>query len=263
MIRKEMKKQKVIVLFAIALLLAVVVGGMQTVAAVVEAVMDVTTYENTIEQPIDVGKIRFISNAVDNNWVKGTKFAGSPMEIMYWEKETKYLIDIHLNDSGYIDDVSFRRWGNGITEIPYALASQSLAKLPVATTSVLITEAVYKDMINDKGPVDTSKIQYVGNARHREWVIGSKPKVTNSIGSGKPSTGVIGAPIAHGNTLIYWDKYTKWVITLKLDSEGNVNFVDFGLNGNRAVKVIPPSLAEEALSKLPIVGTKAPITTEP
>ncbi|NAT10075.1 hypothetical protein C4E22_00715 [ANME-1 cluster archaeon AG-394-G06] len=241
-----MKKQKVIVLFAIALLLAVVIGGVQTVAAV----MDVTTYKNTIEQPIDVGKIRFVSNAVDSNWVKGTKFAGHPMEIMYWEKKTKYLIDIHLNDSGYIDDVCFRRWGNGITEIPYALASQSLAKLPAGPQPELITEAVYKGMINDRGPVDTSKIKYVGNARHNEWVIGSKPKATNSIGSGKPSTGVVGAPVAHGNTLIYWNKYTKWVIILKLDSEGKVNFVDFGLNGRHNVKVIPPSFANESIDKL-------------
>ena len=242
-----MKKQKVIVLFAIALLLAVVVGGVQTVAAG----MDVTTYKEKIVEPIDVGKIRFISNAVDSNWVKGTKFAGQPMEIMYWEKATKYLISIHVNDSGYIDDVSFRRWGIGVSNITDALASQSLAKLPAwSQLEELITEAVYKDRINDRGPVDTSKIQYVGNARHREWVIGSKPKATNSIGSGGPSTGVIGVPIAHGNTLIYWNKYTKRVIILKLDSEGYVNFVDFGLNGNHNVKTIPPSLANETISKL-------------
>ena len=241
-----MKKQKVIVLFAIALLLGVVVGGVQTVAAG----MDVTTYTDAIEQPIDVGKIRFVGNPVDGQWTKGTKFAGRPMEIMYWEKKTKYLIDIHLDDSGYIQTVSFRRWGNGIAEIPDALARQSLAKLPAGSQPKQITEAVYKDMINDRGPIDTSKIQYVGNARHREWIIGSKPKATNSIGSGKPSGGVIGAPIAHGNTLIYWNKYTKWVITLKLDSEGYVNSVDFGLNGNRAVKVIPQSLAKESISKL-------------
>ncbi len=246
MIRKKMKKQKVIVLFAIALLLGVVVGGVQTVAAVT----DVTTYKEKIVEPIDVSKIQFISNAVDSNWVKGTKFAGSPMEIMYWEKATKYLISIHVNDSGYIDDVSFRRWGSGVTNITDALATQSLAKLPAGPQQKLITEAVYKDMINDWGPVGTSRIQYVGNARHNEWVIGSKPKVTNSIGSGKPSTGVIGAPIAHGNTLIYWNKYTKWVITLKLDSEGYVNSVDFGLNGSHNVKTIPPSLAEESISKL-------------
>ena len=245
-----MKNQKVIVLFAIALLLAVVVGGVQTVAAAMDVTMDVTTYENTIEQPIDVGKIQFIGNPVDGQWTKGTKFAGLPMEIMYWEKGTKYLIDIHLNDSGYIDVLSFRRWGNGIAEIPGALARQSLAKLPAGPQLELITEAVYMRMINERGSVDTSKIQYVGNARHREWVIGSKPKATNSIGSGKPSAGVIGAPIAHGNTLIYWNKYTKWVIILKLDSEGYVNFVDFGLNGNHNVKTIPPSLAEETISKL-------------
>jgi hypothetical protein len=173
------------------------------------------------------------------------------MEIMYWEKGTKYLIDIHLNDSGYIQTVSFRRWGNGIAEIPEALARQSLAKLPAGSQPKLITRAVYKDMINDQGPVDTSKIQYVGNARHNEWVIGSKPKITNAIGSGGPSAGgVISAPIAHGNTLIYWNKYTKCVIILKLGSEGYVNFVDFGLNGNHNVKTIPPSLANETISKL-------------
>ena len=243
-----MKKQKVLVLFAIALLLGVVVGGVQTVAA---GMMDVTTYKEKIVEPIDVGKIRFVSNAVDSNWVKGTKFAGQPMEIMYWEKATKYLIDIHLNESGNIQTVSFRRWGIGIAEIPDALASQSLAKLPVGTTPVLITKAVYKDMINDIGPIDTSKIQYVGNAKHKEWVIGSKPKATNSIGSSGPSAGgVTGAPLAPGNTLIYWNKYTKWVITLKLDSEGKVIFVDFGLNGSHNVKTIPPSLANETISKL-------------
>jgi hypothetical protein len=245
-IRKEMKNQKVIVLFAIALLLGVVVGAMQTVAAV----MDVTTYKDKITQPIDVGKIRFVSNVVDGEWAKGTKFAGQPMEIMYWQKATKYLIDIYVNDSGYITgNVSFHRWGSGVPNITDALARQSLAKLP-GTTPELITEAVYKRMINEIGPIDTSKIQYVGSARHKEWVIGSKPKATNAVGSAKPSGGVISAPIAHGNTLLYWNKYTKRVIILKLDSEGNVNFVDFGLNGNRAVKTIPPSLANETISKL-------------
>ena len=243
-----MKKQKVIVLFAIALLLSVVVGGVQTVAAG----MNVTTYTAAITEPmIDVGKIQFVGNPVDGQWTKGTKFAGLPMEIMYWEKATKYLIDIHLNDSGYIQTVSFRRWGIGIAEIPDALASQSLAKLPVGSQPKLITRAVYKDMINVLGPIDTSKIQYVGNARHNEWVIGSKPKATNAVGSGGPSAGgVIGAPVVHGNTLIYWNKDTKWVITLKLGSEGYVNFVDFGLNGNHNVKTIPPSLADETISKL-------------
>ncbi|MEA2051796.1 MAG: hypothetical protein U9O90_03095 [Euryarchaeota archaeon] len=243
-----MKKQKVIVLFAIALLLGVVVGGVQTVAAA--EMMDEATYTAEIEQPIDVGRIQFVGNPVDGQWTKGTKFAGLPMEIMYWEKGTKYLIDIHLNDSGYIEVLSFRRWGNGITEIPYALARQSLAKLPAGSQPELITKAVYKDMINDQGPVDTSKIQYVGNARHREWIIGSQPKATNAVGSGGPSAGVIGAPVAHGNTLIYWNKYTKCVIILKLDSEGNVNFVDFALNGNHNVKTISPSLANETITKL-------------
>ena len=231
-----MKKQKVIVLFAIALLLGVVVGGVQTVAAATN--VTASAYKDNITQPIDVGKIRFVGNPVDGQWTKGTKFAGHTMEIMYWEKATKYLIDIHLNvdlnGSGYIiGNVSFHRWGIGETEIPDALASQSLAKLPAwSQLEELITEAVYKDRINDRGLVNTSRIKYVGNARHRDWVIGSKPKVTNS------------------NTLIYWDKYTKWVITLKLDSEGNVNFVDFGLNGNHNVKTIPPSLADETISKL-------------
>ena len=225
-----MKNQKVIVLFAIALLLAVVVGGVQTVAAVTN--VTASAYKDNITQPIDVGKIRFVGNVVDGEWVKGTKFAGQPMEIMYWQKATKHLIDIYVNDSGYITgNVSFHRWGYGVPNITEALANQSLAKLP-RTTPELITEAVYKDRINGNisAPINTSKIQYVGNARHKEWVIGSK--------------------IAHGNTLIYWDKYTKWVITLKLDSDGKVIFVDFGLNGNRAVKVIPPSLSDETISKL-------------
>ena len=246
-----MKRQKVLVLFAIALLLGVVVvGGVQTVAAAMNGMMDKATYENAIAEPIDVTKIQFIGNPVDGRWTKGTKFAGRPMEIMYWQKATKYLIDIHLNDSGYIQTVSFRRWGNGIAEIPEALARQSLAKLP-ETTPELITEAVYKGMINERGSVDTSKIQYVGNARHKEWVIGSKPKATNAVGSGGPSAGgVTGAPIAPGNTLIYWNKYTKRVIILKLNSQGYVNFVDFGLNGSHNVKTISPSLANETISKL-------------
>jgi len=242
-----MKKHKVIVLFAIALLLAVVIGGVQTVAA---GMMNVTTYTEKIVEPIDVGRIQFVGNPVDGQWTKGTKFAGHPMEIMYWQKKTKYLIDIHLNDAGYIQTVSFRRWGNGIAEIPEALASQSLAKLPAGSQPKLITRAVYKDMINGQGPVDTREIQYVGNARHKQWVIGSTPKATNAVGSGGPSAGVIGVPVAHGNTLIYWNKYTKCVIILKLDSEGYVNFVDFALNGNHNVKTIPPSLADETISKL-------------
>ncbi len=225
--------------------MGVVVGGVQTVAAVT----DVTAYKDNITEPIDVTKIQFIGNPVNGQWAKGTKFAGQPMEIMYWQKATKHLIDIHLNGSGYIQSVSFHQWGSGVPNITDALASQSKAKLP-GTTPELITEAVYKRMINENGSINTSKIQYVGSARHKEWVIGSKPKATNAVGSAKPSGGIICAPIAHGNTLLYWNKYTKRVIILKLNSEGNVNFVDFGLNGNHNVKTIPPSLANETISKL-------------
>lgn len=92
-------------------------------------VINETEYKNSITQPIDISKIRFVQNAVNEKWVKGSKWP-IPMELMYWQKSTKYLIEIDIDGNGNVTRVGFRRWGNPITEIPYDLAEQSLASLP-------------------------------------------------------------------------------------------------------------------------------------
>jgi len=105
--------------------------GFCTVATVVPPKVPIneTMYNNSITQPIDISKIRFVQNAVNEKWVKGTKWP-IPMELMYWQKSTKYLIEIDTDGNGNVTRVGFRRWGNPITEIPYDLAEQSLASLP-------------------------------------------------------------------------------------------------------------------------------------
>jgi hypothetical protein len=47
-----------------------------------------TMYKNSITQPIDISKICFVHNAVNEKWVKGSKWP-IPMELMYWQKSTK------------------------------------------------------------------------------------------------------------------------------------------------------------------------------
>jgi PKD repeat protein len=88
-----------------------------------------TEYNNSITQPIDVSRIRFVHNAVNEKWVKGSKWPIT-MELMYWQKCTKYLIELDIDGNGNVTRVGFRRWGSPITEIPYDLAEQSLANLP-------------------------------------------------------------------------------------------------------------------------------------
>jgi hypothetical protein len=88
-----------------------------------------TEYQNSITQPIDVSRIRFVHNAVNEKWVKGSKWPIT-MELMYWQKSTKYLIEIDIDENGNVTRVGFRRWGSPITEIPYDLAARSLASLP-------------------------------------------------------------------------------------------------------------------------------------
>ena len=91
--------------------------------------INATMYKNSITRPVDISKIRFVHNAVNEKWVKGSKWP-IPMELMYWQKSTKYLIEIDIDENGNVTRVGFRRWGNPITEIPYDLAEQSLASLP-------------------------------------------------------------------------------------------------------------------------------------
>jgi hypothetical protein len=88
-----------------------------------------TMYKNSITQRIDASKIRFIHNAVNEEWAKGSKWP-IPMELMYWQKKTKYLIEVYIDGAGNVTGSAFRRWGSPITEIPYELAEQSLASLP-------------------------------------------------------------------------------------------------------------------------------------
>jgi hypothetical protein len=84
-----------------------------------------TEYQNSITQPIDVSQIRYKFKAVDEEWAaKWTNL------LLYGQKETKYSIEIYLNETGYVTRVDFGRWGFPITEIPYELAKQSLASLP-------------------------------------------------------------------------------------------------------------------------------------
>ena len=88
-------------------------------------VINETKYLNSITQPIDVSKICYKFKVVDEEWAaKWTTL------LLYGQKETKYSIEIYLNKTGYVTRVDFERWGFPITEIPYKLAEQSLAKLP-------------------------------------------------------------------------------------------------------------------------------------
>jgi hypothetical protein len=84
-----------------------------------------TMYKSSITQRIDVSKIRYKFKVVDEEWA-----AKWTNEILYGQKETKYSIAVYLNETGYMTRVDFERWGFPITEIPYKLAEQSLAKLP-------------------------------------------------------------------------------------------------------------------------------------
>jgi hypothetical protein len=92
-----------------------------------------TEYLNSISQPIDISKIRFVLNTVNEEWVKGSKWPGRPMELMYWQKSAKYLIEIDIDENGYVTHVGFRRWGKPVTKIPYDLAVRSLDKLGFTT----------------------------------------------------------------------------------------------------------------------------------
>jgi hypothetical protein len=71
-----------------------------------------------------------VHNAVNEEWVKSSKWPEQAKMLMYWQKKTKYLINLELNEFGHVQHVNFSRWGNEtITEIPYGLAEQSLASL--------------------------------------------------------------------------------------------------------------------------------------
>ena len=245
-----MKKQSTMVLFAIALLLGVIAltGSVQSAQAGVNA----TEYKEMIEgkQPVNIHNITYVRNAVDEEWAKGSEYParivgiwttrpgyiGRAVEIMYWQKDTKYLIDVNLNETGYVvGNVTLNRWGLEVAEIPYALANQSIAKLfpdlvtPVISKSDFISESEYKMLMNANCTIDLNNIRFMYNVVHGDWIKGSKMNT---------------------NTLIYWDKYKKLAIILTLDSNGDVRTVDFSVNGKRAVREIPWAPANQSLAKL-------------
>jgi hypothetical protein len=244
-----MKKQETMVLFAIALLVGVValVGSAQA--------MTVKEYNTSISQisPVDAGKVPFVLSAVDGQWVRGSKCIGLfPMEIIYARKDNwsyKYVIHVYLDEAGYVTNVSFSRWGAGIAAIPTDIAEDSLMKLHTVTPMGRITEELYMEKVNARGPIDLNQIQYAGAAVHREWVKGSSPQASYNMGTGAWETN---PATKNAGTLIYYNKWTKWVILLELDGEGKVEFVDFSLNGRRAVDVIPQSVYDESMAKLPL-----------
>lgn len=245
-----MKKQSTMVLFAIALLLGVIAltGSVQSAQAGVNAI----EYKEMIEgkQPVNIHNITYVRNAVNEEWAKGSEYParivgiwttrpgyiGRPVEIIYWQKETKYLIGVNLNETGYVvGNVTLNRWGLEVAEIPSALANQSIAKLfpdlvtPVISKSDFISESEYKMLINANCMIDLNKIRFTRNVRHDEWASGSKMNT---------------------NILMYWDKYKKLAIILTLDSNGDVRTVDFSVNGKRAVREIPWAPANQSLAKL-------------
>jgi hypothetical protein len=245
--RKKMKKQNTMVLFAIALLLAVI-----ALTGSVQAGVNATEYKEMIEekQPVNIHNISYVLKAVDEEWVKGSeypahrvgiwttrpRYIGRAVEIMYWQKATSYLIDVNLNKTGYVDgNVTLNQWGLEVAEIPYALANESIAELfPDLVTTVInesgfISESEYKRLINANYTIDLNNIRFTGNAAHQEWIKGSTMNT---------------------NTLIYWDKYKKLAIILTLDSNGDVRTVDFRVNGKRAVSEIPWAPANQSLAKL-------------
>lgn len=245
-----MKKQSTMVLFAIALLLGVIAltGSVQSAQAGVNAI----EYKEMIEgkQPVNIHNITYVRNAVNEEWAKGSEYParivgiwttrpgyiGRPVEIMYWQKATSYLIDVNLNETGYVvGNVTLNRWGLEVAEIPSALANQSIAKLfpdlvtPVISKSDFISESEYKMLMNANCTIGLKNIRFTGNAAHQEWIKGSTMNT---------------------NTLMYWDKYKKLAIILTLDSNGDVRTVDFSVNGKRAVREIPWAPANQSLAKL-------------
>ena len=230
------------VLFAIALLLGVI-----ALTGSAQAGVNATQYKEMIEekQPVNIHNIKYVLKVVDGQWCKGSeyparkvgiwttrpRYTGRPVEIMFWQKATSYLIDVDLNETGYVvGNVTLNRWGKENETIPNALANQSIAKLfPVVDKSTVISESGYKRHINDNCEIDLSNIRFTGNVVHQEWIKGSTMNT---------------------NTLIYWDKYKKLGVIVTLDSSGNVRTVDFSVNGKRAVKEIPRTLANQSLNKL-------------
>jgi hypothetical protein len=49
--------------------------------------------------------------------------------LMYWDKNEMCSIALKIDDLGYVQDVEFRRYGSPQEEIPFTLASESLAEL--------------------------------------------------------------------------------------------------------------------------------------
>jgi len=163
----------------------------------------------------------------------GKQIQGSPF-VMSAEESTDtiysdgkiYTYPIELSEPG--NDYAYRFWARDALLIGDEGPAISVTSGPKVLCEKM-TEDEYKDLII--GPIDVDKIKLVYNAANKKWVKSSPIK-------------------KYAKILMYLDKNTGYLITLRVNSAGYAEYVDFSRHGDKTITEIPCELAVQSLAKL-------------
>jgi hypothetical protein len=153
----------------------------------------------------------------------------SPADTTYSDGKI-YTYSIALSESG--NDYAYRFWARDALLIGAEGPATNVISGPKVVCEKM-TEVEYKNLLT--APIDVDQIKLVYNAANGKWVKSS---------SNKP----------YAKILMYWDRKTGYLITLRVNSEGCVENVDFSRRGDKTIKEITCELADKSLAILPQKG---------
>jgi PGF-pre-PGF domain-containing protein len=113
---------KVIAIFTLIILFGIV---LQVQSSLAETDVTPEQFMGQIEGKIDVYSYPLIVQI--NEWARDTYF------VQYFNKNTKHVIILHLNDDLSVSDVEFRQYGSPVGTIPDSVANDAVGKLRYKT----------------------------------------------------------------------------------------------------------------------------------
>ena len=125
---------KVIAICTLIILFGIVI---QVQSSLAETDVTPEQFMGHIEGKIDVYSYPRIAQI--NGWARDTNF------MQYYNKNTKHVIILHLNDDLFVSDVEFRQYASPVDTIPDSVANDAVGKLRYKTESLSNGTVTFKD----------------------------------------------------------------------------------------------------------------------
>lgn len=125
---------KVIAICTLIILFGIVI---QVQSSLAETDVTPEQFMGQIEGKVDVYSYPRLAQI--NGWARNTD------SMQYFNKNTKHVIILHLNDDLFVSDVEFRRYASPVDTIPDSVANDAVGKLRYKTESLSNGTVTFKD----------------------------------------------------------------------------------------------------------------------